>query len=120
MENARLTRYGEFWPHYVGAHRKVGTRLLHFAGTSAALGCLAAAGLWSEPRLIVAAPVSGYGLAWLGHVLVERNRPATFSHPVCSLIGDFHMYGLMWCGLMGREIARLSEQERSHFEFPSA
>jgi len=37
---------------------------------------------------------------------VERNRPAAFSYPIFSLIGNFHMYGLMWLARMDGEVAR--------------
>jgi hypothetical protein len=39
-----------------------------------------------------AAPLVGYGLAWLGHYAFERNSPATFKHPLYSLLGDFRMW----------------------------
>ncbi|EQD51118.1 hypothetical protein B1A_13192, partial [mine drainage metagenome] len=45
------------------------------------------------------APVLGYGCAWLGHGLFEKNRPATFGHPFWSLIGDARMF---WDMVRGR------------------
>lgn len=101
------TRYRDFWPRYVGAHRRAGTRLLHFCGTSAALALIPIGLIPGPPWLLALAPVAGYGFAWLGHLFIERNRPATFAYPLWSLVGDFHMYGLMWTGRMEREIARL-------------
>ena len=37
-------------------------------------------------------PVVGYGFAWVGHYVFEKNRPATFKHPWYSLAGDFVMF----------------------------
>ncbi|MNI92692.1 hypothetical protein D3C73_1505200 [compost metagenome] len=42
--------------------------------------------------LLLALPVFGYGFAWVGHFFFEKNRPATFTHPLYSLIGDFVMF----------------------------
>ena len=120
MDEQAPRRYRDFWPHYVGAHRRTGTRRLHFAGTGAAIG-LIVLGLASGPAWLVAlAPVIGYGPAWLGHALIERNRPATFRHPLWSLMADFHMHALMWAGRMDREIARLDLEGKLPFDLRSA
>jgi hypothetical protein len=42
--------------------------------------------------LLLAVPLAGYGFAWSGHFLFEKNRPATFEQPVFSLICDFLMF----------------------------
>jgi hypothetical protein len=60
-------------------------------GTSAAVLQMLAAVLMREPLLLLSALVTGYGFAWVGHYMFEKNRPATFKHPLYSLRGDFRM-----------------------------
>lgn len=36
--------------------------------------------------------VVGYGFAWLGHFVFEKNRPATFIYPCFSLASDFKLW----------------------------
>lgn len=97
--------FEEFWPHYVGEHSRKATRWLHFAGTTAAILCAAAA-LFLHLWLLLAVPVVAYGLAWIGHFFGEGNKPATFRHPLWSLLGDIRMYRLMWMGRMDDEVRR--------------
>jgi hypothetical protein len=41
---------------------------------------------------LLAAPLAGYAFAWVGHFAFEKNRPATFSYPWYSLLGDWVMF----------------------------
>ena len=100
--------YAEFWPVYLRAHSKRGTRVLHYLGTLLGLGLLASAALLADWRLALAAPVVGYAFAWAGHFGIEGNKPATFGHPLWSFASDFRMLGL---ALTGRLAAELQEHE---------
>ena len=104
MEPARLSTYAEFWPYYLGEHSKPGTRAWHFFGTSLTVLCFAAAVATREPWLLAAMVLAGYGPAWIGHFAVEKNRPATFRHPLWSLLSDFRMYSFWLAGHLPREL----------------
>jgi hypothetical protein len=98
--------YAEFWPRYLGAHRDPRTRALHYLGTLGAAASLGLALATRDWRWLVAAPVLGYGPAWLGHLAFERNRPETFAHPVWSLASDIRMVGLFVTGRLASELRR--------------
>ena len=90
--------FADFWPYYLSEHRKSATRVLHGVGAIAAIGVIGlviAIGKW---WLFPLALVPGYGLAWIGHYFVEKNRPATFKYPVWSFMGDWKMVALMLTG----------------------
>jgi hypothetical protein len=101
------TSFDEFWPHYVHAHRHPMNRALHYLGTTAFLGTAAAAAVTLNPGWLLLAPVVGYGPAWVGHFVFEKNRPATFQHPLWSLRADFRMASLAVRGQMAAEVDRL-------------
>ena len=92
MMDTRYATFAEFYPFYLSEHANRTCRRLHFAGTSLVIGCLCAALLTGNAWWFAAAPIAGYGCAWVGHLFFERNRPATFSYPLYSLLGDFVMY----------------------------
>jgi hypothetical protein len=98
--------YGEFWQRYLDAHRDPRTRALHYLGTLGAAACLLMAAAGGDWRWLVAAPIVGYGPAWLGHAVFEHNRPQTFAHPAWSLISDLRMLGLFLAGRLAGEIER--------------
>lgn len=87
----RFASFREFYPFYLEEHRHPTSRRLHVVGTSIALATLAFAVATREWWLLLVAPLPGYLFAWIGHFFFEKNRPATFSHPLYSLAGDFVM-----------------------------
>ncbi|MEM9168719.1 MAG: DUF962 domain-containing protein [Pseudomonadota bacterium] len=102
----RSADYAEFWPRYLREHAEPGTRTLHFIGTGLTFVALAAALIFGRWALLALVPLLGYGFAWAGHALVERNRPATFTHPLWSLISDYRMFFLWTTGRLDAELAR--------------
>jgi hypothetical protein len=98
--------YPEFWRVYLAAHTDPRTRVLHYLGTIFGVAALAAAGATGDWRWLLAAPVAGYALAWLGHLVFEHNRPATFGHPGWSFLSDFRMLGLFLSRRLDRELRR--------------
>lgn len=106
--SGKVQSFEEFWPFYVGAHRTRGCRVLHYIGTSLGLLAIVAAMVTSTWWLLLFAPVFGYGAAWVGHFVIERNKPAAFDHWWWSLRGDFKMLGLALTGRMADEVNRLT------------
>ena len=96
--NAEYRSFRVFYPANHSEHNERSTRRLHFLGTLLVIVVLVVA-LWKrDARWLLLAPVVGYGLAWIGHFAFERNRPATFRHPLYSLAGDFVMFKEMLLG----------------------
>jgi len=105
--------YEDFWKLYLREHSKPLTRALHIAGTLIALSLLVYGLVTVSWRWILAAPIVGYALAWIGHFFVEHNKPATMSYPGWSLISDFRMLALFLTGRLGRELERSLQPERA-------
>jgi hypothetical protein len=89
---ARYANFREFYPYYLSEHANAMCRRMHFIGTSLVLIVFAAAVVTRDARWLWLAPLCGYGFAWLGHFVFEKNRPATFRHPLYSLAGDWVMF----------------------------
>jgi hypothetical protein len=90
--SARYQSFREFYPFYLSEHRNRSCRRLHFVGSSLGLACLVAAIVTRNGWFIPLAFVVGYAMAWAGHVLFEKNRPATFQYPLYSFAGDWAMF----------------------------
>lgn len=88
----RFASFREFYPYYLGEHANRTCRRLHVVGSTLVLACLAMAIATLDAWWLLGMPLAGYGFAWVGHFFFERNRPATFTHPLWSLMGDWVMY----------------------------
>ena len=84
--------FREFYPWYLGEHRHPVCRRLHVLGTTLVLLITMAVLVTGAWAWLWSLPIAGYGPAWIGHFYFEKNRPATFRHPLWSLAGDFVMY----------------------------
>jgi len=100
-----------FWPEYVRAHSKPGTRALHLLGTLAGWVLLVAAILLRRWWWVAGALFLPYVLAWVSHFFVEHNRPASFGHPLWSWWADQKMVALMLIGKMNQEVRRCTTLE---------
>ena len=108
-ERPSIHSYTEFWPHYLRQHSSPRTRFAHYTGTTLALGAgilFAVTGHWGW---LIAMPLVGYGCAWLGHGLMERNWPATFTYPLWSLVSDVRMFFLAVTGRLESHLRAASD-----------
>ena len=87
----RYTSFREFYPFYLSQHQDRTCRRLHVVGSLLVLTVLCTAVYTQAWSALWALPVVGYGFAWVGHFFFERNRPATFTYPLYSLMGDWVM-----------------------------
>ena len=93
--------FAEFYPFYLQEHSNRTCRRLHFVGTSLSLLFLIGLVVTGHIWYLVAAFVSGYGFAWIGHFAFEKNRPASFKRPLFSFRGDW----VMWRDMLTGKIA---------------
>jgi hypothetical protein len=100
-----VRRFADFWPLYLHDHRRPLTRLIHVFGTATGLA-LVIAGAVVGPWLASCGIAVGYGFAWFAHLAVERNRPATFRHPLWSFLADLRMTTLFLAGRLEGELRR--------------
>jgi len=81
-----------FYPFYLSEHANRNCRRMHFVGSTLVIAVVVLALASGNFQWFWLAPVAGYGFAWIGHFVFEKNRPATFRHPLYSFIGDWVMY----------------------------
>ena len=99
-DKSSFRNFHDFYPFYLGEHANRTCRRLHFAGTTIAAALLIIAAVNRSVWLVAAAIVQGYAFAWVGHFFFEHNKPATFKHPLFSLMGDWRL----WWDIMSRKV----------------
>jgi len=110
--NRPIETYRDFWFYYLQEHARPETRAAHFVGTglatSSLLALLATGNAWFGAIALLA----GYGPAWSSHFFIEKNRPATFTYPLWSLISDYRMAWNWLTGHLEEELAKAGVEPR--------
>jgi len=88
----RFKSFAEFYPFYLSEHSNPINRRLHFFGCVLVIVILLYTVFTQTWLALIALPMVGYGFAWIGHYFVEKNRPATFTYPLYSFMGDWVMF----------------------------
>ncbi len=99
----------EFYPYYLTEHQDAVSRALHFIGTGGFLFIVSYAIITQTWWMLLLSPVCGYGFAWVGHFVFEKNKPATFVYPAYSLASDFIMFYHILTLQIGRKMAEAKQ-----------
>ena len=91
-EKRKFKSFSEFYPFYLSEHSNPVNRRLHFSGCVLVILILLYAVITKTWLALILLPIVGYGFAWVGHYFVEKNRPATFTYPLYSFMGDWVMF----------------------------
>ena len=96
----KYATFTDFYPFYLSEHANRTCRRLHFAGTTLGLTAFLHAFSTLNFWWVLVGLVVGYAFAWVGHFFFEKNRPATFTYPWYSFLGDWAMWRDMLTGRM--------------------
>ena len=96
----KLRPFKNFYPFYLAEHSNPINKALHFIGTTIVIIAFIYTLYTKQYRLLWFCPLIGYGFAWIGHYIFEKNRPATFKQPFYSFAGDF----VMWYHIIIRKV----------------
>eukprot|EP00388_Colpodella_angusta_P029283 GDKK01016126.1.p2 GENE.GDKK01016126.1~~GDKK01016126.1.p2 ORF type:complete len:126 (+),score=15.71 GDKK01016126.1:1-378(+) len=97
----RPTSAREYYTFYLSQHSNRTNRRMHFIGTTIGMLLLASAVINQNYLHALYGVIAGYGMAWVGHFFVEKNKPATFQEPLYSFMCDY----LMWWDIARGNIA---------------
>jgi hypothetical protein len=93
-----INSFADFYPIYLQEHSNRMCRRMHFIGSSLGVLCLAVLLTTGKWQYLAYGLLCGYVCAWIGHFAFEHNKPASFTRPLYSLMGDWVMYKDMWRG----------------------
>lgn len=97
--------FREFWPLYLQAHSRPGTRAVHYLATVVGVGSAIAAAVAGEPLLLLGIGLA-YGLAIGAHAWIEQNRSMIRVNPAWGAVADLRMFWLALTGGLAREIRK--------------
>lgn len=96
----KFKSFSEFYPYYLSEHVNPINRRLHFFGSLLTIIVVLFVIFTQTWIALILVPILGYGFAWIGHYFVEKNKPATFTYPLYSLMGDWVMFKDILTGKM--------------------
>jgi hypothetical protein len=70
----RFASLMEFYPYYLTEHSNLTNRILQVCGTGIVISLLITGILLEKYKLLIFMPLAGYGFAWFGHFMIEKNR----------------------------------------------
>ena len=88
----KFKNFSEFYPYYLSEHSDPRNRILHFFGCLAVILVILYSVFTQVWLALILVPLVGYGFAWIGHLFIEKNKPATLKYPIYSLLGDWKMF----------------------------
>ena len=104
--------FADFWPYYLQEHSEASTRGWHYFGTILAMLALVTIVIFQKWMFLPLPMFCGYLFSWLSHCFIERNKPATFTYPLWSIVAELKMLlyfltGKMKAGLQRAGIGNL-------------
>jgi hypothetical protein len=106
-----FSSFREFYPFYLTQHANRTCRNLHLVGSLLGLAMAVSAILTGTWWWALAGIVGGYACSWTGHFFFEKNKPATFTWPWYSFLGDWQM---VWDAATGKLPALLHPAGQPH------
>jgi hypothetical protein len=91
MADKKYRTFASFYPYYLSEHSNRTCRRLHFIGfilIVITLIYVVVSRFWLG---LLALPVFGYGLGWIGHAFFEKNVPTTGTYPFYSFCAYWRM-----------------------------
>jgi hypothetical protein len=101
-----VTRFEDFWPHYVRLHSKPETQWMHAAATTTSTVLFALAISRKSLFLAAIAPLANHLIAQTSHRLFEKNKSTPWKNQIWHTRAEFKMLKLVLTGKMAAEVDR--------------
>jgi len=83
--------FDEYYEKYLTLHQNKWNRRLHFLGVCLTIDYICACFYFDFLWGLLATPFIVYPFAWIGHLFLEKNKPAAWSNPIKAKICDWLM-----------------------------